>query len=164
MEDLAKRYPFQIPSYFALILRCFSVIEGIALRVDPNYSIVQECFPYLARRLLTDDHPRTRAALRQLLYGVRCMLCPSMLSLCVQLACWTSTFCMLMHTLCRAAEAGRVPWQDKTRLDVRRLQRLTSGFANFTTSGLTTTSPETVRARLPAHQATGPLDLVCASC
>ncbi len=32
----------QIPSYFALILRAFSVIEGIALRVDPDYSIVQE--------------------------------------------------------------------------------------------------------------------------
>lgn len=31
----------QIPSYFALILRAFSVIEGIALRVDPQYSIVQ---------------------------------------------------------------------------------------------------------------------------
>ena len=61
----------QIPSYFALILRAFSVIEGIALRVDPGYSIVQECFPYIARRLLTDNHPRTRAALQQLLYAVR---------------------------------------------------------------------------------------------
>ena len=61
----------QIPSYFALILRAFSVIEGIALRVDPQYSIVQECFPYIARRLLTDNHPRTRAALQQLLYAVR---------------------------------------------------------------------------------------------
>jgi len=34
------------------------VIEGIALRVDPSYSIVQECFPYLARRLLVDNDPR----------------------------------------------------------------------------------------------------------
>lgn len=32
-----------MPSYFALILRAFSVIEGIALRVDPQYAIVQEC-------------------------------------------------------------------------------------------------------------------------
>ena len=35
--QLADRYPFQVPPYFALILRCFSVIEGIALRVDPQY-------------------------------------------------------------------------------------------------------------------------------
>lgn len=41
MEELTKRYPFQIPSYFALILRAFSVIEGIALRADPRYAIVQ---------------------------------------------------------------------------------------------------------------------------
>jgi aarF domain-containing kinase len=58
-----------VPPYFALILRCFSVIEGIALRVDPQYAIVSECFPYLCRRLLTDDHPRAKRALRELLFG-----------------------------------------------------------------------------------------------
>lgn len=46
------------------------MIEGTALRVDPDYAIVKETFPYLSRRLLTDDQPRARAALRQLLYGV----------------------------------------------------------------------------------------------
>ncbi len=69
LEDLTSKYPFQIPAYFALILRAFSTIEGIALRADPTYSIVGECFPYLARRLLTDDHPRAAASLRELLYG-----------------------------------------------------------------------------------------------
>ena len=43
LEVLTTSYPFQVPSYFALILRAFSVIEGIALRVDPQYAIVQEC-------------------------------------------------------------------------------------------------------------------------
>ena len=70
MEDLTRKYPFQIPSYFALILRAFSVIEGIALRVDPTYAIVPECFPYISRRLLTDNSPRVRNALQQMLYGV----------------------------------------------------------------------------------------------
>lgn len=41
LETLGKVYPFSIPPFFALILRAFSVIEGIALTVDPNYSIVQ---------------------------------------------------------------------------------------------------------------------------
>lgn len=70
LEELSKEYPIDIPPYFALILRAFSVIEGTALRVDPDYAIVKETFPYLSRRLLTDNHPRARAALRQLLYGV----------------------------------------------------------------------------------------------
>ena len=71
LEELSRDYPLDIPPYFALILRAFSVIEGTALRVDPDYAIVKETFPYLSRRLLTDNQPRARAALRQLLYGVR---------------------------------------------------------------------------------------------
>eukprot|EP00879_Flechtneria_rotunda_P002659 GHRR01002863.1.p1 GENE.GHRR01002863.1~~GHRR01002863.1.p1 ORF type:complete len:1118 (+),score=442.23 GHRR01002863.1:702-4055(+) len=71
LETLGKQYPFSIPPFFALILRAFSVIEGIALAVDPDYSIVQECFPYIARRLLADDDPRVHKALRDVLYGGR---------------------------------------------------------------------------------------------
>lgn len=41
LEQLGNRYPFRIPAFFALILRAFSVIEGIALAVDPDYAIVQ---------------------------------------------------------------------------------------------------------------------------
>ncbi len=44
-------------------------LQGIALQVDPSYSIVKECFPYLSKRLLTDDNPRVRAALKQLLFA-----------------------------------------------------------------------------------------------
>ncbi|PRW59939.1 eyespot assembly ABC1 kinase family [Chlorella sorokiniana] len=69
IEKLTTVYEFRIPPYFALILRTFSVIEGIALQVDPSYSIVLQCFPYLSKRLLTDDNPRVRAALKQLLFA-----------------------------------------------------------------------------------------------
>ena len=47
----------------------FCPSQGIALQVDPSYSIVKECFPYLSKRLLTDDNPRVRAALKQLLFA-----------------------------------------------------------------------------------------------
>ena len=60
---------FQIPPYFAYILRAFSVLEGIGLQSNPDYAIAQECYPYLARRLFTDDSPRGKAALREMLYG-----------------------------------------------------------------------------------------------
>jgi len=57
-DDLAKlssEYVFVIPPYFALILRAFGVLEGIGLDHDPDYSIVDECYPYISKRLLTDD-------------------------------------------------------------------------------------------------------------
>jgi aarF domain-containing kinase len=43
LEELGSRFPFRIPPFFTLILRAFSVIEGIALAVDPDYAIVQVC-------------------------------------------------------------------------------------------------------------------------
>ena len=49
--------------------RAFSTLEGIGLSQDENYSILQECYPYLAKRLLSDDSPRARGALKTLLYG-----------------------------------------------------------------------------------------------
>ena len=71
-EDLKeedKNYMMVIPPYFALIVRTFSVIEGIALTADPTYAIVPRCMPYLSRRLMTDNNPRMKSALHSLLYG-----------------------------------------------------------------------------------------------
>lgn len=71
LEGVQEKYGniFQIPAYFGYILRAFSVLEGIGLSSDKNYSIANECYPYVARRLLTDKSPETRKALEQLLYG-----------------------------------------------------------------------------------------------
>jgi aarF domain-containing kinase len=69
IKMLREQIKFQLPPYFVLILRAFSVIEGIALKVDPEYSIIKETFPYLSRRLLTDNNEEVRKALRQVLYG-----------------------------------------------------------------------------------------------
>jgi aarF domain-containing kinase len=70
--DLAQitfDYPFRIPPYFALVIRAISVLEGIALVGNPNFAIIDEAFPYIARRLLTDKSPRLRKALRYMVYG-----------------------------------------------------------------------------------------------
>jgi len=69
MQDNDSNF-FQIPPWMAYILRTFSVLEGIGLNQDEDYSIAQECYPYLARRLFTDNSPRAQEALRQMLYGV----------------------------------------------------------------------------------------------
>eukprot|EP00929_Paragymnodinium_shiwhaense_P067011 TRINITY_DN336_c0_g1_i1.p1 TRINITY_DN336_c0_g1~~TRINITY_DN336_c0_g1_i1.p1 ORF type:complete len:928 (+),score=301.06 TRINITY_DN336_c0_g1_i1:88-2871(+) len=69
LQGIAKKYgSFQLPGYFTLIIRAFSLLEGLGLRVNKDFSIVQECFPYIARRLLTDDTLRIREALKSYLY------------------------------------------------------------------------------------------------
>jgi aarF domain-containing kinase len=70
--DLAQitfDYPFRIPPYFALIIRAIGVLEGIALVGNPDFALVDEAYPYISKRLLTDDSPRLRASLRYMVYG-----------------------------------------------------------------------------------------------
>ncbi|KAG0564360.1 hypothetical protein M758_8G100000 [Ceratodon purpureus] len=70
--DLAQitfDYPFRIPPYFALIIRAIGVLEGIALVGNSDFAIVDEAYPYIAQRLLTDPSPRLREALRYTIYG-----------------------------------------------------------------------------------------------
>ena len=50
------------------MLRAFSVLEGIALINDPDYSILNECLPYISQRVLTDASPRARRALQTFVY------------------------------------------------------------------------------------------------
>merc|ERR1719460_2581488 len=70
LQGLTEDYGnfFQIPPYFAYILRAYSVLEGIALINDPDYSILNECLPYISQRVLTDASPRARRALRSFVY------------------------------------------------------------------------------------------------
>lgn len=69
LAEITFQYPFRIPPYFALVIRAISVLEGIALVGNPNFAIIDEAYPYIARRLMTDDSPRLRAALRYMVYG-----------------------------------------------------------------------------------------------
>lgn len=69
LAEITFEYPFRIPPYFALVIRAISVLEGIALVGNPNFAIIDEAYPYIARRLMTDESPRLRAALRYMVYG-----------------------------------------------------------------------------------------------
>ena len=54
-EDLLtvlNEIPFSIPPYFALLARAVVTLEGIALGANPDYGIVLEAYPFVARKLL----------------------------------------------------------------------------------------------------------------
>ncbi|KAG1672433.1 hypothetical protein FOA52_013219 [Chlamydomonas sp. UWO 241] len=61
-------FKFQVPSYYTLLVRSLSVLEGIALASDPNYKVLGAAYPWVARRLLTDSSPELQTSLRSLLY------------------------------------------------------------------------------------------------
>ncbi len=68
LSALMYEYPFQVPAYYALIIRSLVTLEGIAINVDPNFKVLSKAYPYVAKRLLTDSSPQLRTSLRDLLF------------------------------------------------------------------------------------------------
>merc|ERR1719238_2437444 len=69
MLTVLNDIPFTIPPYFALIARAVVTLEGVALQGDPDYGLIMEAYPYVARKLLRDDRPEVQRALQDVLYN-----------------------------------------------------------------------------------------------
>ena len=68
LGDVFYTFPFALPPFYIAIIRCLGVLEGVAIQVDPGFRIVSDAYPYIAARLLTDEAPELRAALKNLLF------------------------------------------------------------------------------------------------
>jgi predicted unusual protein kinase regulating ubiquinone biosynthesis (AarF/ABC1/UbiB family) len=68
LSGVMYRFPFQVPPYYALIIRSLVTLEGIALSVDSDFKILGAAYPYFARRLMEDPDPQLRSSLREMLY------------------------------------------------------------------------------------------------
>ena len=59
---------FTTPPFFTVIIRSLTILEGVALSVDPRFRLVRGSYPYVLRQLLVpDEDDRTPAALQKLL-------------------------------------------------------------------------------------------------
>lgn len=68
LGDVMYKFPFALPPYYIAIIRCLGVLEGLALQVNPNSRIINDAYPYIASRLLTDSSPELQAALHKLIF------------------------------------------------------------------------------------------------
>ncbi len=68
LSELMYEYPFRVPAYYALIIRSLVTLEGIAIKVDPNFKVLSKAYPYVAKRLLSDPAPELRTSLKDLLF------------------------------------------------------------------------------------------------
>lgn len=67
-SELMYDYPFRVPARFALIIRAVVSQEGLALRLDPDFRILQVAYPYVARRLLAGDSAEMRKKLLEVIF------------------------------------------------------------------------------------------------
>ncbi|MEM8639514.1 MAG: AarF/ABC1/UbiB kinase family protein [Cyanobacteria bacterium P01_G01_bin.54] len=67
-SDLMYKYPFRVPAKFSLIIRSLITQEGLALTLNPDFSIVEVSYPYVAKRLLKGESPAMRRRLLEVLF------------------------------------------------------------------------------------------------
>lgn len=67
-NELVFEYPIRIPERYALVIRSLLTQEGVCLTLEPNFHFLEVAYPYIARRLLTDEDPALRQRLFQVLF------------------------------------------------------------------------------------------------
>lgn len=68
LSELMYQYSFQVPAYYALIIRSLVALEGIAISIDPNFKVLVSAYPYVLKRLLTDPAPQLQPTFNNLLF------------------------------------------------------------------------------------------------
>ena len=67
LSQLIYEYPWQAPTDYLLILRCFATLEGVAIKINPELQAFELGYAYVVQRLLTDNSPELRAYLEDFL-------------------------------------------------------------------------------------------------
>ncbi|MEB3351551.1 MAG: AarF/ABC1/UbiB kinase family protein [Cyanobacteriota bacterium] len=67
-SELMFDYPFRVPARFALIIRAVVSQEGLAIRLDPGFKVIDVAYPYVARRLLAGDTAEMREKLMEVIF------------------------------------------------------------------------------------------------
>ncbi|XP_060185817.1 uncharacterized protein LOC132615263 isoform X3 [Lycium barbarum] len=61
--SVAYKYHFRMPPYFTLLLRSLASLEGLAVAGDPSFKTFEAAFPYVVRKLLSDNSVASRKIL-----------------------------------------------------------------------------------------------------
>ncbi|GAB2286797.1 hypothetical protein Dimus_021192 [Dionaea muscipula] len=61
--SVALKYHFRMPPYYTLVLRSLASWEGLAVAADENFKTFEAAYPYVVRKLLTDNSDSSRKIL-----------------------------------------------------------------------------------------------------
>ena len=125
-SELMFEYPFRVPARFALIIRAVVSQEGLALRLEPEFSIIRVAYPYVAKRLLAADTEELRHKLLDVLFDRQGRLQLERLeNLLENLLTNTLVLCLMVHFLDVSWKWMALQTQDCTALKVLGLQKKT---------------------------------------
>ena len=51
MNALSDTLAFRVPPFYSLIVRTLTILEGLALSVDPDFRLVRGAYPFIAKQV-----------------------------------------------------------------------------------------------------------------
>ncbi|KAK9158321.1 hypothetical protein Scep_004895 [Stephania cephalantha] len=69
--SVAIKYHFRMPPYYTLVLRSLASLEGLAVAADKDFKTFKAAYPYVVRKLLTDNSGPSRRILHSALLNRR---------------------------------------------------------------------------------------------
>ncbi|RWR81487.1 hypothetical protein CKAN_01017300 [Cinnamomum micranthum f. kanehirae] len=69
--SIALKFQFRMPPYYTLVLRSLASLEGLAVAADQDFKTFQTAYPYVVRKLLTDNSAATRRILHSVVFNKR---------------------------------------------------------------------------------------------
>ncbi|KAK8463445.1 hypothetical protein SEVIR_1G364500v4 [Setaria viridis] len=67
--SVAFKYHFRMPPYYTLVLRSLASLEGLAVAADETFKTFQAAYPYVVRKLLSNNSLATRRLLNQAIFN-----------------------------------------------------------------------------------------------
>ncbi|PQP92102.1 Aminoglycoside phosphotransferase [Prunus yedoensis var. nudiflora] len=67
--SIAFKYHFRMPPYYSLVLRSLASFEGLAVAADKNFKTFEAAYPYVVRKLLTENSAATRKILHSVVFN-----------------------------------------------------------------------------------------------
>ena len=59
--------PFSLPPFYTLIVRTLTILEGLALSVDPSFRLIKGAYPFIAKQILQNPEPEMQSLLRTIM-------------------------------------------------------------------------------------------------
>lgn len=67
LEGISTLLPFRLPPFYTLIIRSLTILEGLAISVDPSFQLVRGAYPFIAYQILADPSPEMNQLLNSIL-------------------------------------------------------------------------------------------------
>jgi predicted unusual protein kinase regulating ubiquinone biosynthesis (AarF/ABC1/UbiB family) len=67
INKISYKLPFRLPPFYSFIIRTLTILEGLALNVDPSFRLVRGAYPFIAKQILSDPSPQLVELLKSVL-------------------------------------------------------------------------------------------------